>query len=209
VVIVPDRQQPPAAQAAPGMAAASPPASAIAVLTPPNAPSQILQGPANTSGSRLGLDVVDYDAVGAIRFAGSASPGTLVRLYVDDVAVGDAPVDARGHWNVLPASGVAAGGHRLRLDEVSSTGQVAARIALPFERVAMTAQEVPVGRVVVQPRENLWRIARSVYGSGIRYTEIYEANKGNIRDPNLIYPGQVFTVPPAAKVTPSASSTSR
>lgn len=52
-------------------------------------------------------------------------------------------------------------------------------------------------RVVIQPGNNLWRIAMGNYGEGFRYFEIYEANKDQIRDPNLIYPGQVFVVPPA------------
>ena len=40
-----------------------------------------------------------------------------------------------------------------------------------------------------------WRIARRVYGSGFSYTQIFQANKGRIVDPDLIYPGQVFEIP--------------
>ena len=47
----------------------------------------------------------------------------------------------------------------------------------------------------MQPGNSLWRIARSRYGSGPNYSVIYEANKEQIRDPDLIYPGQVFTIP--------------
>jgi len=43
--------------------------------------------------------------------------------------------------------------------------------------------------------DNLWNIARAHYGEGLRYTVIFDANKGQIRDPDLIYPGQVFSVP--------------
>ncbi len=42
---------------------------------------------------------------------------------------------------------------------------------------------------------SLWRIARRAYGDGMNYTLIYEANKDQIKDPNLIYPGQVFNLP--------------
>ncbi len=51
------------------------------------------------------------------------------------------------------------------------------------------------GRIVIQPGNNLWRISRVVYGSGVKYTVIYEANKDHIRDPDLIYPGQIFRTP--------------
>ena len=49
--------------------------------------------------------------------------------------------------------------------------------------------------VVVQPGNSLWRIARRVYGEGVQYTIIYSANKQQIGNPDLIYPGQVFQVP--------------
>jgi nucleoid-associated protein YgaU len=48
------------------------------------------------------------------------------------------------------------------------------------------------------PGNSLWRLARRSYGRGIRYVEIYQANRSQIRDPNLIYPGQVLAVPATA-----------
>ena len=53
----------------------------------------------------------------------------------------------------------------------------------------------------MQPGNSLWRIARRSYGAGLRYTVIYEANRAQIGDPDLIYPGQVFVIPPEATVT--------
>ena len=41
----------------------------------------------------------------------------------------------------------------------------------------------------------LWRLSQTLYGAGTRYAVIYKANKGQIRNPNLIYPGQVFVLP--------------
>jgi nucleoid-associated protein YgaU len=52
---------------------------------------------------------------------------------------------------------------------------------------------------LVERGDSLWRISRQVYGRGIRYTEIFEANQDQIRNPNLIYPGQVFVLPPDAE----------
>jgi nucleoid-associated protein YgaU len=51
------------------------------------------------------------------------------------------------------------------------------------------------GRVVIQPGNNLWQISRVIYGQGVQYTVIYEANKDQIRNPNLIYPGQILDTP--------------
>ncbi|MCJ2059745.1 LysM peptidoglycan-binding domain-containing protein [Methylobacterium sp. J-048] len=43
--------------------------------------------------------------------------------------------------------------------------------------------------------DNLWRISQRTYGRGERYTVIYDANQGQIRDPDRIYPGQIFILP--------------
>jgi hypothetical protein len=67
--------------------------------------------------------------------------------------------------------------------------------------VAATEQTQPTepkkGRIVIQPGNNLWKLSRVIYGKGMSYTVIYEANKGQIRNPDLIYPGQIFTTPNA------------
>ncbi|HEX2138004.1 MAG TPA: LysM peptidoglycan-binding domain-containing protein [Microvirga sp.] len=52
-----------------------------------------------------------------------------------------------------------------------------------------------VSTAIVSRGDNLWRISQRVYGKGVRYTVIYSANQGQIRNPNLIYPGQVFVLP--------------
>ncbi|MGB7205096.1 MAG: LysM peptidoglycan-binding domain-containing protein, partial [Anderseniella sp.] len=73
----------------------------------------------------------------------------------------------------------------------TATTQTAATdtTATPDSAVAET------GKVVIQPGNNLWQISRVIYGEGVQYTVIYEANKAQIRNPNLIYPGQIFETP--------------
>lgn len=66
--------------------------------------------------------------------------------------------------------------------------------ALPALAAAQPAAPQPVA-VTVQPGYSLWRIARENYGEGVLYVQVYEANRDKIRDPDLIYPGQIFTVP--------------
>ena len=50
-------------------------------------------------------------------------------------------------------------------------------------------------RIIVQKGNSLWRIARKTLGGGVFYTEIYKNNLRKIKNPNLIYPGQVFNIP--------------
>ncbi len=51
------------------------------------------------------------------------------------------------------------------------------------------------GSVIIRRGDNLWTISKRTYGKGTRYTTIYLANRDQIRNPDLIWPGQVFTMP--------------
>ena len=68
----------------------------------------------------------------------------------------------------------------------------------PVEPVAPVAEPVAVAApvtVTVQPGYTLWGIAQQNFGEGVLYVQVFEANKDKIKDPDLIYPGQVFTLP--------------
>jgi nucleoid-associated protein YgaU len=145
---------------------------------------------------RLDLDLVDYQGDADIRFAGSAPAGAPLRLYADGTHLGDARADQAGHWELTPVTQPAFGRHGLRIDQLSETGRVVDRVEIPFwrERPSQDGSE-GVARLVVQPGQTLWRIARQVYGRGTRYTDIYVANRSQISDPRRIYPGQVFALP--------------
>jgi hypothetical protein len=180
-------------------------AGPMLVLLPPagaeTAP-RLLQGGA--AQARLALDLVDYGERGSIRFAGSAPAGTTVRVYVNDGVAGDAVADAEGRWVLVPAAAPPYGRHTLRLDQLAASGSVAARIEVPFQHDRVAGVAPGRGQVVVQPGESLWRLARTAYGDGTRYTVIYEANRGQIRNPDVIFPGQVLAVP-----SPASASLSR
>jgi nucleoid-associated protein YgaU len=198
----------PAAPPQPAPAGAQP----LVVLLPGTQPvARVLQGPAPHQGLALGQ--VDYDEAGAIRFAGTAAPGSTVRLYVNDRHTGDARADEQGRWSLAPGEAVAIGRHRLRVDQLAAAGAVAARIEVPFQRDRLPESETADGRVIVQPGHSLWRLARSVYGRGVRYTVIYDANRDQIRNPHRIFPGQVFAMPgmtaDGAPPAPADSSRSR
>ena len=58
-----------------------------------------------------------------------------------------------------------------------------------------TSSAPKVKTYTVKSGDCLWNIAKKYYGNGAQYTKIYNANKGKIKNPNLIYPGQVLTIP--------------
>ena len=75
------------------------------------------------------------------------------------------------------------------------TASRSARLELPFDRVAVAPGRGRQRRLIVVRGDNLWNIAQAHYGDGMHYTMIFDANKEQIRDPDLIYPGQVFSLP--------------
>jgi len=149
----------------------------------------------NGAASKLGLDAVDYDDSGKVALSGKAPAGAQVQVYLDNRLVGSTTADKSGDWQVKPKESVGVGLYTMRVDQVQKGGTVVARLETKFARAAPLG-DLPRNAVVfVQPGNSLWRIARRSYGRGIRYSVLYGANRDQIRDPSLIYPGQVFMVP--------------
>ena len=81
--------------------------------------------------------------------------------------------------------------------QVSATAQVLAAVTAPATPgPAIGLAVVPeLQSITVVRGDSLWRISRRILGQGQRYTQIYEANPTQIRDPNRIFPGQVLVAP--------------
>ena len=178
----------------------SEPAQPLAMAMPREGPgrSTVLQLPtaARSVDGKLALDVIDYDDKGPLVLAGRGVPGTAVTVYLDNTPIGRAVVGNDGTWTVSPDLPVSPGKYTVRVDQLGADGRVAARIEMPFTR-GESSPQLASGetQVIVQPGNSLWRIARRTYGEGMRFTLVYDANKDQIRDPDLIYPGQLFVLP--------------
>lgn len=151
----------------------------------------------------LVLESIDYDEKAAI-IGGRAEPGTRLIVYLDDIALGETIAGADGRWSLVLDRPLETGLHRLRVDAVDGQGMVIARVETPFSRASLAEALPDETSVIVQPGNSLWRIARRVYGEGVRYALIFEANQEQIRNPDLIYPGQIFKMP---MKTPAAAPT--
>jgi nucleoid-associated protein YgaU len=150
--------------------------------------------PGGIASGALVLDTVDYDDKGQVIVGGRGTAGATIQVYLDNELIGATTVDGAGRWRVTPNAQVAPRLHTLRVDQIGGDGRVVARVESPFLRAQLVA--LPADQAfIVQPGNSLWRIARRSYGEGLRYTVIYEANRSQIRDPDLIYPGQVFAIP--------------
>jgi nucleoid-associated protein YgaU len=171
----------------------------------------------------VAITVVEAEDTGTLYAAGKAAAGATVRLYLNDTYLAAADVGADAAWSLKIAKGVVPGQYKVRVDDVdAATGKVLSRAEVNFDfaaklaessvaqaaepqaaaTVANTAPKASAAVVVdsietatVSRGDSLWRISRKTYGSGYRYTVIHQANQEQIRDPDLIYPGQIFVLP--------------
>jgi nucleoid-associated protein YgaU len=182
----PSRQpQPPGSPAGQPQVAAAPPPPESPVAQP--AESRHEQGPvAAAPQAAPHREVAGRDAATASAPADGASAGT---------SAGKAAVSAAAPTTDAPAtpSEPAKTVHAPSRATVASAAPAPARDPDPATVLIPEVNTAIVGR-----GDSLWRISRRIYGGGLRYTVIYTANKEQIRNPNLIYPGQVFVLPGGA-----------
>lgn len=174
------------------------PAGVLALKVPRQGggPSEVMQQPsAPGTANPLSVASVDYDDQGNLTISGKAPAEASVHLYLNNKFVGRANSGGKGVWRARPKDAVAPGIYTLRADQVDGAGKVQSRVEVIFARSVPLRGVSPGSLVVVEPGNSLWRIARRTYGSGFRYTIIYEANKRQIKDQDMIFPGQVFSLP--------------
>jgi nucleoid-associated protein YgaU len=179
-----------------------------------------LATPAPASGSRVAIQSVEADAAGGLVAKGSAQPNTSLRLYLNQADVAEAKTQADGHWSLTIKSGMSPGGYVIQADEINPSGAtVVASANTPFDYPDMPAApplQAAVAPASVEPASapspadpvvasvqtkrvatghTLWALSKSYYGDPTRYPAIVEANRAQIHNPNVIFPGQVFVVP--------------
>lgn len=201
----------PVAVPEPPSKAAAEPAATVAKAAPESRPS------ASAASQRIAVQSIETRPGGRVVARGVADPNSTVRFYLSGAFVGDAKTGADGKWSLTIRHGVTPGPYALRADQISpASASVTARAEAPFDYAALnaakpgadiadaatSAADIVVDSVLthhVEPGHTLWGISQKFYGDGSRYQLIFEANTNQIRDPNLIYPGQTFVVPKSPK----------
>ena len=154
------------------------------------------------------FDTINYSKDGDVAVTGRGAPESIVHFYLDNSPVASTAVDQTGYWSA-DLSDVEAGVYTLRLDQLDQSGKVSSRIESPFKREDRSvlvdqmqdiASPARINVITVQPGNTLWAISRERYGRGILYVQVFDANKDKIRDPDLIYPGQIFDLPDSITV---------
>ncbi|MGV6803106.1 MAG: LysM peptidoglycan-binding domain-containing protein [Ruegeria sp.] len=182
----------------------------VAVLRSGEEGVEVVQAPSQEeiAPDQVALDTIGYSDAGDVQLTGRVPEGSAVRLYLNNKLVADIDPEQEGDWRG-EIEGIDPGVYTLRVDEVDTDGTVLSRLETPFKRepieLLQTAeatsggsgsdQTPPIRSVTVQTGDTLWAISRERFGDGILYVRLFEANRDLIRDPDLIYPGQVFTIP--------------
>ncbi|MGH6680556.1 MAG: LysM peptidoglycan-binding domain-containing protein, partial [Bradyrhizobium sp.] len=137
----------------------------------------------------------------AFTINGGVKPGNY-RVRLDEVASNSGAVKSRAEVPfdipepALTTASIAA--------PAAAPPQAASEAPQPEVATASTTSNQTSPSAVIVPKiatttvvggDSLWRISRATYGAGARYAVIYKANRKQIRDPNLIYPGQIFVLP--------------
>ncbi|MHB2167943.1 LysM peptidoglycan-binding domain-containing protein [Alsobacter sp. R-9] len=129
-----------------------------------------------------------------VPFQYTARPAVASATATPPAAQGTAPAASSSSGLPAPAAQPAgpAGAPAVR---PAAQGQVAVAGGAPVAGSSADVLVPEIRSATVTRGDSLWRISKRVYGKGVRYTVIYEANQQQIRDPARIYPGQIFVLP--------------
>ncbi len=182
----------------------------VAILRSGEDGVELVQSPSeeNSAPEQVELDTIGYSDTGDVQLTGRLNEGSAVRIYLNNRLVADVTPQEDGNWRG-DLEGIDPGVYTLRVDEVHSDGTVLSRVETPFKREpvevlqaaeAQTSEQpqetlAPIRSVTVQTGDTLWAISRERFGDGVLYVRLFDANRELIRDPDLIFPGQVFTIP--------------
>ena len=148
----------------------------------------------NINVEQLTLDRIKYSENGTAILYGRARTDMNVMVYLNNEFKMKTIPGKDGSWDV-DLGIIPPGIYKLRIDETTIKGDVKFRIETPFKQETKELLDKMFTKAItVQPGNSLWRIARRIYGKGIMYLDIYNKNSHLIKDPDLIYPGQIFSL---------------
>ncbi len=152
------------------------PAPALIMITAPGGPTRIVQSPFQglpTAGP-LSMGSIDYDESGSVIFSGMSEVSGQVRIYANDVLVGERPVEKNGRWYFIAAETLPMGSYEIKAELLTEPGVVSV-VAVPFER--LRKDPAPDSGAEASLRVNYvpyrWQVSRAIYGGGRQYTAVF------------------------------------
>jgi nucleoid-associated protein YgaU len=151
--------------------------------------------------SFLGAATADPEGRFAFTIKEGVAPGNY-RVRLDDVEPKSGAVRSRAEVSfnapdtLAVTSSVSTQSDAGKRQDTAASQRQAAADTTPPSAASPSAVVVPkISTTTVSRGDSLWRISRLTYGDGARYAVIYKANRDQIRNPDRIYPGQIFVLP--------------
>ena len=142
------------------------------------------------------LDFLSFSPSGLIIISGRTNSNTEIEIFKSTKVLGKTKSNENGVWKFI-----------IKKNDYSNE-EISIKTKINGETLTLTYDQAEIqkrfkktnfefydDRIIVQKGNSLWRIARKTLGGGVFYTEIYKNNLTKIKNPNLIYPGQVFNIP--------------
>jgi hypothetical protein len=130
-----------------------------------------------------------------LSIGGQSRGGVRITVRANGAFFGDALVLADGSWQVTGQVDKNRNTHSLEFVLVDNAGQAVAQYMLPVRTRDLQKGLDGSQLVIVNKGDALWRIAYRSFGKGVRYIDIVRKNTGDIDNPDLIYPNQIFALP--------------
>lgn len=161
---------------------------ALILLTAPGGPSRVIQSPFGSLPNReaLTLGAIEYDDLGGVIFSGFASRAGRVRIFGDDILIGESRVSNDGRWFLIAADTLPLKDYNLRVQLQDANG-TDTNLVVNIRRLqpGQNAEQTPY----IVFNENVWHVRRNLTGGGVQYTAILSSD-------SLLPLDEVFDTPP-------------
>ena len=141
------------------------------------------------------VKTIFFNENGFVSIQGEVNFGKKIELYINKTIMEIIKIENL-KWQYNSDKIFDYGLHDLLVVLKSDKDEILDKITLPFMRVEMPYNDVPENFILIKPGDMLWTIAYRLYGDPFKYIQIFEENKDQITNPDLIFPGQLFSIPP-------------
>ncbi len=141
------------------------------------------------------VKTIFFNENGFVSIQGEVNFGKRIELYINKKIMETIKIE-NSKWQYNSDTMFDYGLHDLLVVLKSDKDEILDKITFPFMRVEIPYNDVPENFILIKPGDMLWTIAYRLYGDPFKYIQIFEENKDQITNPDLIFPGQLFSIPP-------------
>ncbi len=148
-----------------------------------------------SSGSGFKVLGIFFDEIGRVSITGIANYGNAIEILINGKKEKPYLLNSNKEWTIKSKQNLTFGQHLLTANLLDVNGSLLKKITFPFLRAEIPKGVSAEDYVIIKPGDMLWTISYRVYGNPWKYVEIFDENKDQISNPDLIFPGQIFTLP--------------